>query len=158
MPRKCSVCTNPHKDEIDEAIIAGEPIRDIARQFDINKSAISRHKQKHLPSTIVNAKKGEDIVKATNLVEEISRLKSKAENIAKKAEEKGDYRTALAGVRELTRIVELLAKMQGEIKDQAVNIVFNAEWIELRAVILSTLDEYPEVKAKVVEALSHADQ
>ena len=155
MPRKCSVCTHAHKDEIDEALIAGEPIRDIGRQFGVDKSSISRHKQKHLPSALIKAKKTEEISRADNLVGEIERLKIQANRIAKKAEQKGDYRTALAGVRELTRIVELLGKLQGEIKDQTVNIVFNAEWIELRAVILSALDDYPDAKQKLAEVLAN---
>ena len=158
MSRKCIVCESSDRDKIEKMMVSGQSFRDIERQFRIDKSSLHRHKKNHLPSALIKAKKGKEIVKATNLVEEISRLKRKAENIAKKAEERGDYRTALAGIRELTRIVELLAKMQGEMKDQTVNIVLNSEWVELRTIILSTLDDYPEAKIKLAEVLSNDHQ
>lgn len=122
----------------------------------IDKSALSRHKKSHIPKNLAKAMEAKKVAKATNLIDEIERLRVKAERIFKKAEEEGDYRTALAGIRELTRIVELLAKMQGELKDQSVNIVLNPQWIELRTTILSALDDFPEAKIKLVEVLKDA--
>jgi transposase-like protein len=156
MSRKCTVCGHPNKDEIDKALVSKGAIRDIARQFDIDKSALSRHKQNHLPSILARAEDAKEVTKANNLIDEIERLRVKAERIARKAEKKGDYRTALAGIRELTRIVEILAKMQGELKEHTTNIVLNAKWIELRAIILSALEDFPEARTKLSEVLRNA--
>jgi hypothetical protein len=156
MPRKCSVCIHSEYQNIDEALIGGEPLRDISRRFNIDKSALSRHKLNHLSALLVKTEEGKELAKAESLVDEIQRLRLEAARIYQKAEERGDFRTALAGVRELTRIVELLAKLQGDLNEQSVNIVFNARWIELRSVILNTLEEFPEAKKKLSEALTNA--
>ncbi len=66
------------------------------------------------------------------------------------------YRTALAGIRELTRIVELMAKLRGDLNSQPVNIILNPQWIELRTRIVSTLEEFPKAKAKLAEVLASA--
>ena len=76
--------------------------------------------------------------------------------IATKAEEMGDLRTALAGVRELTRIVELMAKLRGEIEQKEINIYLNPEWIKLRAVIINVLEPYPDARLKLAEVLEDA--
>jgi hypothetical protein len=87
---------------------------------------------------------------------QIEWLKSKALSIAKKAEEMENYWTTLAGIRELTRIVELMAKLRGDLNNQPVNIILNPQWVELRTRIVSTLEEFPEAKARLAEVLESA--
>jgi hypothetical protein len=72
-----------------------------------------------------------------------------------KAEEDGDLRTALAGVREAARCLELVAKMTGLI-DQTVqvNIALSAEFTMIRTTILAALAPHPEARAAVVSALA----
>jgi len=156
MPRKCSICKSEDVNEINKALVSSASFREISRRFGIDKSALSRHKQNHLPALLDKAEEAKEVTRANNLIDEIERLRVEAKRISRKAEEKGDYRTALAGIRELTRIVELLAKMQGELKDQSVNIVLNPQWIELRTTILSALDDFPEAKMRLVEVLKDA--
>jgi len=45
---KCSVCTHPERERIDESIRSGEPERTIANRFGVSKASIHRHKHKHL--------------------------------------------------------------------------------------------------------------
>lgn len=57
----------------------------------------------------------------------ITQLEEEARRLGKKAEDAGDLRGALAAVRELVRIVELLARIQGELKEPGgttVNVVY----------------------------------
>jgi len=79
-------------------------------------------------------------------------LKAEAKRIGKKAEAGGDLRTALAGIREMTRLVELMAKVSGELQD-TINLVTAPEWERTRARILAALEPYPEARASVVRAL-----
>ena len=46
-----------------------------------------------------------------------------ARRLQAQAEEAGETRTAIAALRELTRLVELKAKMAGQLKDQQVNVL-----------------------------------
>lgn len=155
MPRKCSICSHLDIDKINFGLISGDSLRDIARRYNLDKSAVLRHKQNHLPAHLIKAEEKADKNRACSLIDEIKLLQLKAERIAEKAEKKGDYRTALSGIRELTRIIEILARMQGEIQDQNINIVLNPQWVELRTIILSALDEYPEAKIKVAQAIKN---
>lgn len=156
MPRKCLVCTHPEREKIDEYLIGGHSFRKISRRFEIDKSSLFRHKRNHLPVTLVRAEEAKEIARSGNLWEQIEELRLKAERIAKKAEEHGDFRAALLAVRELTRIIELLAKLQGELREQSINVVLNTQWIELRTTILSALKDHPEARLKLAEVLENA--
>jgi hypothetical protein len=76
-----------------------------------------RHQQAHLPAALVKATAAAEVVQADSLMDKVGQLEQEARRLGKKAEEAGDLRAALAAVRELVRIVELLAKLQGEIQD-----------------------------------------
>ncbi len=57
-------------------------------------------------------------------MEQLRDLTSEAQRLKEKAETEGDFRTALAAVRELCRIVELVAKLRGEIDGcNEINVV-----------------------------------
>ena len=50
--------------------------------------------------------------------------------------------------------MELLAKVEGQLKDTPqINITLSAEWIELRTIMLTALDPFPEAKLAVANAL-----
>ena len=55
--RKCTVCTHPDREAIEKAIVGGnETIRDIARRHGLDKSAVARHKAKHLAAAVARGK------------------------------------------------------------------------------------------------------
>jgi len=45
MPPPCSVCGHPHRKAIEAALGAGRSYRDTARQYQIGKSSLVRHRQ-----------------------------------------------------------------------------------------------------------------
>jgi hypothetical protein len=126
MPRTCSICNHMRRDEIDKALLAGESLRDIAGRVPVAKSALHRHKL-HLSATLVKARDSEEIAHADGLLEQLRELTVEARHIKEKAEARKDYRTALAAVRELCRIVELVAKLRGEIDGRAEINVMNLQ-------------------------------
>ena len=82
-------------------------------------------------------------------------MKAEAWSIKNKAEQAADYKTALMGIRELTRIIELLAKLQGELQEgQTINVLIASPvWIKTRTAILKALEGHPEARQAVVKAL-----
>jgi hypothetical protein len=58
----------------------------------------------------------------------LEELKSEAQRLKQKAEQEGDYRTALAAVRELCRIVELVAKLCGQIDSRTETKILNVNF------------------------------
>jgi hypothetical protein len=48
MPRPCSICTHPQRHDIDQALTAGEALRNMAPRFGTSVTALHRHKHEHL--------------------------------------------------------------------------------------------------------------
>ena len=153
MPRKCTICEHEQVNEINKKIIQGETFRNIAKQYSLNYQAVYRHKE-HIPEAMTKAREAQEVAQADGLLEQVGQLQAKAWGLLSQAEAAGELRTALQGVREAKGCLELLAKMQGELQQEGtINITISPEWLELRAIILQTLEPYPEAKERLAQAL-----
>jgi predicted RNA-binding Zn ribbon-like protein len=120
MARTCKCCTHPRCAELDRELIANrKPYRSIAQDFAVSDDSVFRHQRDHLPKLLVQAEEAKDIAQADDLLAQLKHLNAKARELAAKAESGGDYRTALMAVRELTRLLELTAKLTGELDERA---------------------------------------
>ena len=155
MPRRCTVCAHPEREAIDAALVAGsDSLRTIAARFGVSKSSLIRHRDKHLPETLTKAQDAQEVARADDPLAQLGGLRAEAHRIKGKAEKATDYRTALAGIRELVRIVELMAKVRGELAQEGtVSIVLAPEWLVLRGTILRSLAPYPDARLAVARAL-----
>ena len=64
----------------------------------------------------------------------------------------------MAGIRELVRIVELMAKVSGELQEaQTVNVLVMPEWSAIRAAMMQALAPYPAARVSVARALQEVD-
>ncbi len=154
MPRVCTICTHHEKPAINAALVAGEPFRLIAERYGTSATALTRHKNEHLPIALSKAHEAKETALADDLLAQVKALRNRAIKILTSAESAGDFRTALMGIREARGCIELLAEMEGEINRQPqVNITLSAEWIEVRAVLYQALADYPEARAQVALAL-----
>jgi hypothetical protein len=97
---------------------------------------------------MVKSEEAREVAHADDLVWQIKQLRNKAISILGQAETACDLKTALMGVREARACIELLAEMEGEINRRPVfNLYMSAEWIEVRAVLLHALGDFPEARA-----------
>ena len=132
-------------------------MQNVAKRFGIDAATVSRYRQR-LPAKLVQAKAAAEVSNADDLLVKIQNLETEAHRIKTKAEQAGDLRTALAGIRELTRIVELVARIRGEIDEHTtVNILVQPQWVNIRAVILQALEPFPESRVAVASALSQME-
>src|SRR5262249_42674576 len=125
--RACTICSHPRVLEINEALVQREAYRRVSKRFGASESAMFRHQQQHLPATMIDAKDAVEVGQVDSLMEKVRQLELEARRLGKKAEDAGDFRGAMAAVRELVRIVELLAKLQGELREpsgMSVNVVY----------------------------------
>lgn len=141
MPRSCKICQHPNRDEIDRDLIQGTAFPNIAAKYretsesgdsnrDSNRDSISvdslgRHKANHLPLQLVQAHTAEQVTNADDLLSQIAKLDTDAASIFTLAKRKGDMRAALAAIRERSRVVELLARIKGEIDERAQVLINN---------------------------------
>lgn len=159
MPRVCTICTHDQRDEIDAAIVSGAPYRQIAERFGTSESAMYRHKNDHaskrVAARVAKAQDAKDVADADDLLAQIKALRNRSIGILQKAEQAGDYRTALMGIREARGCVETLMEVEGELDRRGVvNVVINPQWVELRTVIIGALEGHPEALRAVSGALA----
>jgi hypothetical protein len=138
MARTCTVCTNENKHLIDQAIISGYTYRDIARRYDASRAAIQRHAANHLPAHLVKSEKARELKDADSIIESIIQLESSAKRIQKSAEEVNDFKSALAAIREQSRLLEFKAKLVGEIspKERSPGTLNQIENVNVKALLL----------------------
>lgn len=154
MPRRCTICEHPKRDEINKALIETQNIAEIAKRYGVSYDSLFRHRQGHIPEALAKAQEAREVAQASSLLDQVCELRDKALGILAKAEQAGDLRTALQGIKEARGCLELLGKLQGELQErQIINILVAPEWINLRAVILTALEPYPEAKLALAEAL-----
>jgi hypothetical protein len=117
---------------IEQSLVAGDSYRDVALRFRVSRDAVARHR-KHLAVTVAKPLGSEQITQSENLLAQLEELRSEAQRLKQKAERAGDYRAALAAVRELCRIVELVAKLCGQMdartETRILNVNLDAETV-----------------------------
>jgi len=119
MPRTCSICSHQARAAIDDALVTGETFRNIAKRYGVGSTALFRHSKSHLPALLTKASAAVEVAHADDLLAKVQALEAKASDIGQQAERGGDLRCALVAVRELTRIVELLARLTGQLDPEA---------------------------------------
>ena len=110
----CTVCRHPKLEEIDVSLLEKASCRDIARRFKLKPASVQRHK-KHLNETLAKSFEVQEVARADSLVEQLKSLQTDAHRIQSKAEKSRDYRGALAGVRELSRLLQVSMKISEQL-------------------------------------------
>jgi hypothetical protein len=160
MPQSCSICIHPQRTEIEKALVAGEPLRDIAGRCPVSRSALHRHKQEHLPGHLLKAHEEESIGQAIDVVRQLKAINAACLEILQKSRADGKHSISLGAVDRIHRQIELQAKLLGELQDGGpqVNILVAPEWREVRVTVLQALQPYPEARAAVAEVLQDGDR
>ncbi len=126
MPRRCSVCDHPGRPTIEASIVEGGTIRSIARQHGLSAASLHRHGKKHLAPQSVRNRDSLDADRGQSLWTRLATLETDAERLKARAESDGDLRTALAAVREQTRLLDLAFRIHTDRAvplEQALRIV-----------------------------------
>lgn len=98
---------------------------------------------------------------ARKAVDRVEDLYERASAILEAAEAGGQASLALSAVRELKGIVELLARLTGELDERpqlnVLTIAGSPEWAMVRQALLSALGPYPEAGSAVARALAEIE-
>jgi AcrR family transcriptional regulator len=120
----CSVCTSPHRDEVDKAAATGgESLRSIAARLGLNRSAVQRHAKNHLPEYLVGAERDTSV--ATAILLEII---DASRQVLRAAIREGKDERVLRAADRLHKHAELLLKKTGAVRDwSTVNVNFGGD-------------------------------
>ena len=98
MPRRCTICAHPERDDVNQALVAGGPFRNIAERFGTSATALFRHKADHLPTSLLKARYAQEVAQGDTLLDQVHFLQARALSILGLAEAAGDLRAALAAI------------------------------------------------------------
>jgi DNA-binding transcriptional ArsR family regulator len=124
MSRKCSICNHDRRQEIEHALLRGESHRAVAQQFTVPRGAVGWH-LKHVSTALTQARKLREVEDGKSILIQLRDLKIQAEQSRARADRAGDYRGALVAVREKTRLVELEARLTGELNERPETKILN---------------------------------
>jgi len=167
MPRTCTVCGHSDRALIDMGLVAGRPLRDIAVRYKLSKTSLARHGDLHLTGTLALARRNEsEEERGASLLDDVRALRAKTAALLIRAEEAGDLRTALAGVREARGCLELLARLEPrhenrapiqlpELSDEDLELDTPSlrQWIALVEVLQDELEKWPSLRNRIADRL-----
>ncbi len=179
MPRTCSVCKDKNRKEIETAILSGQSLRAIASQYEPCRSAITRHRDNCLNKGVIENADQEKVKTASKLANniidnqiktledeednwsELEIMKKDLKDIQKEAKEKGNFTSAIAAIREQSRIYEIILKMIAEknAEDDPYELKYYrlcSQVQELYLIISKTLNGHIELRDALLAAVDKA--
>ncbi len=74
MGRKCSICSHPQINKINEMLVTGIPLTEITSVFnDITEMSLMRHRDNHLPKTLSKAQEAREMAEGDAVMGELKR-------------------------------------------------------------------------------------
>ncbi|MHB1798195.1 MAG: hypothetical protein ACYCUI_07820 [Vulcanimicrobiaceae bacterium] len=113
---RCTVCDHPQRNAIDVAL-AARSLRDVEGQYGTPKSALQRHKARHLGpavARVVAAREKDAERSATRTLETLEHLLGEALDLLTLAKKGGRIGDATKAVREAHQIAVSLGRLMGE--------------------------------------------
>jgi hypothetical protein len=157
VPRGCTICSSGHRDEIEDAYLAGTPKRRIASHFSVTERAVRHHLREHLPELLALARDAERYARADSLLDRVEALQRRTEEALAKAESSDNLFATFRGISEMRRNLELIGEVTKELnRAPTLNLQLNAEWIEIRTGIMQALEPFPHARGAVLRAIEGA--
>src|SRR5206468_720160 len=129
--RTCTICSHAKLVNIDRQLLRGDMLNGIAHRFHVSPDAVGRHRR-HMRTAMLKAQAAaekQDLVYGQTLIDEVKLIKADAERLQLEAEGRRDIRAALQAIRERVGIVELQAKLMGEIQTGNRSVTLNLQTI-----------------------------
>ena len=158
MAQVCTVCSSGHRDEIEDAFLAGTPKRRIASHFSVTERAVRYHLKEHLPELLALARDAERYARADTLLDRVEDLQRRTEEALTKAEESENIFATFRGISEVRRNLELIGEVTKELnRTPTLNLHLNPEYLEVRTAIIQAVEPFPEARAAIARAMLELD-
>jgi hypothetical protein len=116
--RTCLACASQYRQEIDQALATGVPLRSIAERVSISATALHRHKYR-VRQEIVKASERREERLGDNLLDDMRRVQAKAWQLLGNCESDGDHRGSIVALREVRECLESLGTMLAKAKAES---------------------------------------
>jgi hypothetical protein len=150
VPRTCTICTHPQREEIDRAIARKETYRKIAERYSVTTAAVHRHAKSHLPQAVQAALEAEVVERGASILSQVRELYRRARELMDEAALRGRYSGAAAFLKEARELLILKARLLGELDTREkveVHNYLDARTLAIR--IARELEDEPELAERV---------
>jgi transposase-like protein len=163
-PTSCSVCADAEHFAIGVAVRQGATYATIATRYGVDLEVLRRHALGCIPALLAQAgdlaaRLAPSVVlgKSGGVMADVEKLLQQAQQLVSDAAADPDPRRRAAAITAAKGVVELCAKMRGELAaDLEGRLAESEHWTALRDRILNALSDHPEALAAVVAALGQA--
>jgi hypothetical protein len=117
----CTVCRHPKLLAIDRLLLKREQLKLIARRYHLGEDAVGRHRR-HMRTAMLKAaalKQEKTVAYGVGLLQQVEAVKRDAERLQLECEDGRDLRAALAALKQRLEVIELEAKLTGELDGHA---------------------------------------
>jgi hypothetical protein len=131
LARSCTICTHHRRDGMDKLLLRGEQLKAVARRYSVSEDALGRHRR-HMQLVIAKAAavvEQKELAYGSSLLAEIGRIRADAERLQIESERRQDVRGALRAIHERLAVVELEAKLSGQIETGQKNVTINLQTV-----------------------------
>lgn len=154
---KCVTCAHAQLVAIDADLVAEVPYRQLAKRYGISTRSLLRHKNAHLGREVVALERGVVVPAGESGVARMEALYVGLYDRWVAAIEAKQTGMLLQLSRELRPVIELKAKLTGELDEKpqnlTVNLLANDQFMEAIKAIIETLAPYPEARQALVGRL-----
>jgi hypothetical protein len=172
MSRVCRACQHLKRPEIDRRLAAGEPVAQLARDYELNPSSLHRHRTNCLKLGSSNAilkevARGTAAVALLPSRESLSGayldLRNRIDQIVAQAQAEGSLAIAVSGLNSLRQTLDSLARLGGHVgsANAQVNVAIqnnvNVDVTQIAERLIGQFDNEPELKARIAQALMRLD-
>src|SRR5215470_12146885 len=166
--RTCNTCQHLKRPEIDRRLAAGEPMAQVARDYDLNLSSLHRHRTNCLKLASSNqikkeAARGSAAVALLPSKESLGTayadLQARIDEIVTQAQQQGSLNVAISGLNSIRQTLDSLARLAGHLQpastqvNVAVQTNVNVGAVQIAERLIKAFDHKPELKAQIAQAL-----
>jgi hypothetical protein len=166
--RTCKTCQHVKRPEIDRRLACGEPVAQVARDYEINLSSLHRHKTNCLKLASSNqimkeAAQGSAAFALLPSKETLSgaylELKVRIDQIVVQAEQQKSLNVAISGLNSIRQTLDSLVRLAGHLQpagtqvNVAVQTNVNVGAAQIAERLIQKFDDRPEIRTQIAQAL-----
>ena len=170
MSRSCRTCQHIKRSEIDRRLAAGEPSAQVARDYELNRSSLHRHRINCLKlgssgAIMKDVARGSAAVALLPSKETLGGayfdLRARIDQIVAQAEQQGSLAVAVSGLNSIRQTLDSLARLAGHTNGARVNVAVqtnvNVDLTQIAERLIKYFDYEPELKTRIAQALVEID-
>ena len=168
MSRNCCTCQHLKRPEIDRRLAGGEPVAQVARDYDLNPSSLHRHRTNCLKLASSNqikkeAARGSAAIELLPSKESLGgaylELRARIDQVVEQAQQERSLNVAISGLNSIRQTLDGLARLAGHLQpastqvNVAVKNTVNVSAVQIAERLIQKFDHQPQLKAQIAQAL-----